>query len=73
MKTANWILLFFMTIFVFVASYLVTLVLTWLYESMGTEVFCLSWATFSAFLFFGQAFFAAQEAEHPNREDHKHW
>lgn len=73
MKTINWIVLAFATIFVFVASYLLTLAFTWLYEFMGTEIFCLSWATLSAVLFFGQVFFAAQEAEHPNREDHKHW
>ena len=73
MKTSTWILLFLMTIFVFVASYLLTLAFTWLYEFMGTEIFCLSWATLATFMFFGQAFFAMQDAEHPNREDHKHW
>ena len=55
MNKSSWIGLIIMTILVFCMSFFVTWGLTWIYDQVGKDVFCGTWAGLSALAFCVQA------------------
>ena len=61
MNKSSWIGLIIMTMLVFCMSFFVTWGLTWIYDQVGKDVFCGTWAGLSALAFGVQGFFRIRE------------